>query len=891
MLSPDFNAIKDTIAYDQYKHIIKISELNNETTKANYVKLAGGKYFINESSELTFLISYAISIYKNSVPSTLSQIPTNENSPIRFDFDFRGKLPEVNKLGLVPDGTRIEERLITEELCMYIITSVRDLLVEHFDTYTKIYLLVREYAQINDSGIIKDGIHIIVPDMHISKFLQSELIRDLCIRMDFKQYGMINDIKDIIDKCIPTNSWILYGGRKHPNGHTYKLAYEHENNKTSEPIDDIEYHMRLVIHFSIHRNEKVYTSKTTKEKEKMIYKPILGENNTEITQSMIDITKIILDKLPSTYYTNYNDWLDIGWTLSSASKKDPRFLEIWLNYSKRSDVNYDEAEAYRIWNEAKIGLRDIYHLYNLAKANLSQKEYEEIKSMNITDKLTKMILQGKTEPLDFAELISFMIKDTKRTEVIKDKDLDLYRFDNIWIKENSAKNVLLNDIKKIYSDLLPEAMKKVTAFLMKKSISVSTNDDDDTLKRIGKLNGVLKPSMIRFKNIASALSELNIANGGIQYPGFSSYLDSTSSKIIAFKNCVVDLKTGLERPGLQEDNLSFYFPVNYTKYDPKSNEAIQLDLLLKDWFPNEKYRTVVIDKLSLCLLHNINGDNQVFFFKGSGKNGKSVFMGLLRECFGTGETGLAKTVPIDFFISGNKSQLGAASPDLYRTKGAKMILTEETNQNDKLNVALFKKLTGGDMLSVRDLYKPVVEFKCAFRIFFAVNNMPKFTSIDDSLSRRVVIIPFENRFVLSPKQKNERKIIDDIDDIIKQVAPCFMSYLVENYKNKFMGKDKKKICIIPDEVMKKTLIYINDSSPIKKFINTNIIKTGDQNDKIEIDMIIKNIYSWGAKNNYSVISGYDPTTIKDALEYEFGDAMGDKYIDSIKLADTLPDII
>lgn len=894
MSSPDFNAINTDEAQKQYEYQLNISQFKSgDVSKANYVRIAGaengnsGKYHINEAFEQSFLISYAITIFKNSIESTLSQLPTKEYSPLRFDFDFRGKLDKVTKIGPIPDGIKIDERLITEDLCIYVIDSIRDMLDKHFGTHKKIYLLTREFAQTIANDVIKDGIHVMVPDIHVSKYLHTELIRELQTSMSFKSYPEItNDIGSIIDKCIPTSSWILYGGKKKIGGHTYILSYEYEKELITPPTrsDDMLYHQNLVLLFSIHRSDQVYTSKIIVEKEKKVIvktTPTIGNNNIEFDESDIETTKTILNKLPKKYYELYEEWYKIGFCIAGGTGRDPRFLPVWLDFSKKSLDNYNEMEAYRIWNDAKIGQNSLYHLFNLAKANLSEKEYEEIKNISVSNRLTKMILTGKTDELAIADLIASILKDTKRTEMINDKELDLYRFDNVWMKESSAKIVLLNDAKNILKTLVPEANKKASSIIINQNL----NDNDTKSKH---KHSFLTFNLIKLKKIVDALSQLNVDNGGIHQMNFSSLLDDKSGKIIAFKNCVIDLTTCEERPGLQSDNLSLYFPVNYKKYDPKSDEAIQLDGLLKDWFPNEKYREVVIDKLSLCLLYNMNGDNQVFFFKGSGKNGKSVFMNLIRYSFGVSETGFAKSVPVDFFIAGNKSTLGAASPDLVRTRTAKILLTEETNQNDKLNAALFKKISGGDMLAVRDLYKSVIEFKCAFRIFFAVNNMPKFVSIDDSLSRRIVIIPFENRFVLSPVCKNERKIIDDIDEIIKNISSCFMSYLVDNYKKKFMGKNKKKICIISDDIMKRTYEFINDSSPIKKFLNVTIIRTGNQNDKIDIEQLVLRLRAWASKNNYVTVAGYDITTIKETFEFEFGDSYNDKYIDSIKYIETGP---
>jgi P4 family phage/plasmid primase-like protien len=881
MLSSDLNSINTEQAYDKYLKILKDSTLSSESKEHNYTKITGGKYYISHAFEEGFLNSYAVSIFKNNIASTLSQVPTSEYSVIRFDFDFRAKNQGYKQGKQVNDGFMIEERLIDDTLTKYIAKVVYNMLYDMYSCCEKVYVFTREFAQ-TDGDTVKDGIHIMVPGMNVSKATHAELINKLRTLVKFEGYPFTNTADKIIDGGIPNSNWLLYGARKSTESHTYLLTYEYTGNDTfAIPTNDMNYHLGLVKVLSIHREGKVYGAKIQQDIVKNESpKALTYDKNTEFDAEDIAMFWKILDALPPKYYQDYDEWYKIGFMLSGGSNKDQRFLEMWIKFSQKCMENYNEEKTYQIWNTASTN-NNIYHLFNLAKINMTEKEYSEIKNNNSTSRLAKLILYNKLEVLDMAEYISSIIKDMKRTDIINDKNVDMYHFDNIWVKESSPKVSLVNDVCGIIKTNLASAVKKATSFLLS-----NNTDGAEVGKRLGAVKKLLTSSHARNINIATAISELNINNGGINYPGFSSQLDSIRSNVIAFKNCVVDLKSCTKRQGIQDDNLTFYFPVDYNEYDPKSNEALQLKLLFENWFPNEKYRQAVIDKLSLSLLYNINGDNQVFFFKGSGRNGKSVFMNLIREGFGVGDFGLAKSVPIDFFIAGNKSTLGTASPDLHRTRKAKILLTEETNQNDKLNCALFKKLSGGDMLSVRDLYKPVIEFKCAFRIFFAVNNMPKFTSIDDSLSRRIVIIPFENRFVLKPKEKNEKKIIDDIDDIIKQVAPCFMAFLVENYKNKFMG-NKRKVCVIPEEIMAETNKYVMDSSPIRKYIGTYIEKTGNQNDKIEVSLIIQKIYQWAAKNNYPAVANYDPTTIIDALKFEFNDLMTDTHVDSVKFKDAV----
>ena len=53
------------------------------------------------------------------------------------------------------------------------------------------------------------------------------------------------------------------------------------------------------------------------------------------------------------------------------------------------------------------------------------------------------------------------------------------------------------------------------------------------------------------------------------------------------------------------------------------------------------------------------------------------------------------------YITQSRSGSSNATPDVYRTKGVRMVVMAEPNENDKLNVGKLKEMTGNDTMTCR----------------------------------------------------------------------------------------------------------------------------------------------------------------------------------------------
>ncbi len=168
--------------------------------------------------------------------------------------------------------------------------------------------------------------------------------------------------------------------------------------------------------------------------------------------------------------------------------------------------------------------------------------------------------------------------------------------------------------------------------------------------------------------------------------------------------------------------------------------------------------------------YSMTGDTSeqcVFFLYGTGRNGKSTFLDVLREIFGDYVSNIQpETIMV-------KNSMGnGINSDIARLKGARMVTTVEPNEGVRLNEGLIKQLTGDDAVTARKLYGNEFEFKPEFKLWMATNHKPIIRGTDDGIWRRIHMIPFT---VQIPVDKVDRQLKSKLE----REYPAILRWAVE----------------------------------------------------------------------------------------------------------------
>ena len=218
---------------------------------------------------------------------------------------------------------------------------------------------------------------------------------------------------------------------------------------------------------------------------------------------------------------------------------------------------------------------------------------------------------------------------------------------------------------------------------------------------------------------------------------------------------VIDLNDFSVRKATPQD----YFTKSVNANFDKSAKCPLWDKFLETIFDNDKDLIRYVQKAVGYSLTGSTAEQCAFFLYGTGRNGKSTFIDVLRELFGD----YARNIQPETIMIKNNNGINS---DIARLKGARLVTTVEPNEGLKLNEGLLKQLTGGDIITARKLYAEEFEFKAEFKLWIATNHKPIIRGTDLGIWRRVHMIPFT---VVIPENEVDKqlteKLMQELDGI------------------------------------------------------------------------------------------------------------------------------
>jgi len=179
------------------------------------------------------------------------------------------------------------------------------------------------------------------------------------------------------------------------------------------------------------------------------------------------------------------------------------------------------------------------------------------------------------------------------------------------------------------------------------------------------------------------------------------------------------------------DLITALIPVTY---DPQAL-APRFRAWLERMMPDVEARRTLQQYTGVCLL---GVPLQRFMFHyGEGANGKSVFLELIVRLLGKS---FAVGLPTESIVGGGERNAGSASPDLIRLFGKRMVRVLELPEGKPLQSELIKKLTGGEEIPVRTLFKGFIDFMPRAKPHMSGNGLPKISDTSNGIWRRMLFL-------------------------------------------------------------------------------------------------------------------------------------------------------
>lgn len=806
-----------------------------------------GSYSISENNYDTFLEVYYDSVFKHKNNAYLTEKHL-DYAPILIDLDFRFTLQNQKRV--------YNEDFIKRFIKIY---------MKHIEKITKcddieIFILEKKAPRPNkDKQIVKDGIHIMIPDIiTIPKYqycFRHSVIHDPETIALIKELNPTNDINDIIDLCvIERNNWQLYGSMK-PNNEPYLVTkiYNYTTNEELDEYDvantytDLELLKKLSLR-NIHESEindiydagyesldkqyenmdgeykarrtKKKTKKTRKNKPKNTIKTNYGADDLTPDKEKKELEKIrkLVNILNVRRIEDYTSWIELGWCLHNI---DYRLLDTWKEVSHKS-TKYEEGECEKQWEtmEENGGL-GIGTLHMWCKQDNPDK-YKELLANDITRLIYKS-LNGSHN--DVAKVIYEMFKQ----EFVYGCSKNWYQFKNHRWK-CIGDGIALK--KKLSNELVNEYLKYNTELSNKiRDMDVSGDDDHKELE-LSKIDKSWKViSKLKTNNFKNSL--MNECIEEFHNDEFEEKLDQNVN-LLGFENGIYELDTDIFRDGLPDDYISFSTKINYEEFEANDEYIMEINSFMQQIQPKKSTREYVLTLLSSFLDGKIS-EEKFPIWTGTGGNGKSKLIELMSKSIGDYRCPL----PISL-LTQKRARSEACNPALAEAQGKRYAPFQEPDKGDRVNVGLMKELSGGDEIKVRNLYKGNITYKPQFKLLLVCNDLPEMDS-DDGVWRRVRVVKFQSKFKENPDPKDPYQF--PIDTSLSEKFDCwsepFIYMLIQYYK-----KYKQEGLFEPDDIKLATENYKNDSDCFASFFNEKIeLKPGAN---IHIDIAFARFKDWYA---------------------------------------------
>jgi putative DNA primase/helicase len=162
-------------------------------------------------------------------------------------------------------------------------------------------------------------------------------------------------------------------------------------------------------------------------------------------------------------------------------------------------------------------------------------------------------------------------------------------------------------------------------------------------------------------------------------------------------------------------------------------------------------------------------------------------------------------------IVGQQTASGsAASPDIARLYGKRFIRVLELAEGEMLKEALVKKLTGGEKIPARTLFKGFFEFQPIGKPHGSGNGYPKIDGTDNGIWRRMTVFRWPVTLA-----DHEQRDFEEVLAGFRPEWPGILNWLIEGARMFLLEGFRA-----PDAVKTETAKYREEMDPISGFVAT-----------------------------------------------------------------------
>ena len=526
-----------------------------------------------------------------------------------------------------------------------------------------------------------------------------------------------------------------------------------------------------------------------------------------VTQETIeDLRDALMNGFTQEQVDNYNTWAPkIGQGLASlkGTEWEGDGLELWHEVSARSE-KYQEAQAEEKWasfSPRKITFRTIFHMAH-QNGWVNPRSAQALKAGGAEDYAK---LEDRSD-IGNANLLVNLTDGNLR--YVWEWKRWLWWEVSRWIDDKSGAYATAG-------------AKLVAQHYHRKAEELKRQAADDSLatgerNRIRAASESVEKWALHCRNKKAIDSMMAMAARDARVVVSAADLDR-DPWLFGVANGTIDLRTGQLREASRDEFVTLRSP---TTFDPtaKAPRWVQFinEITGKPAQANPTPRPALAHYLQKMLGYCLTGsvqEQKVFIAWGEGSNGKSVAFDIVQKIAGN----YARTLEPKFLMAGEYlTNPESPSPVAATLAGARLALSCESKERQKLDVALIKRHSGGGRLTARACSQNTFEFEISHKLILQTNYKPALDHTDFALRGRLHMIPFNMKWNRPGHPKPDPTLPDgdkDLKDKLWAEAPGILAWLVEGAV--LYGTDELKP---PREVEDATQEYYAEQDPIGRWL-------------------------------------------------------------------------
>ncbi|MBP7562494.1 MAG: hypothetical protein KA886_01800 [Candidatus Cloacimonetes bacterium] len=438
-----------------------------------------------------------------------------------------------------------------------------------------------------------------------------------------------------------------------------------------------------------------------------------------------------------------------------------------------------------------------------------------------TSKAIEAIMKSSSEYFEYSESESKFDSTEDQNEIkqfLADKDFDvknIRKLARIWTRLNQEYvfckvnqswycyngkfwvECIQKPVKGLYElcDYIEDYYEKIAQI----KVDISKHEEIKRIQKNGKkVCQELENSFKKCENIIS--SALSLPDKDLKHPISTEEMDK-EIRYLPLRNCIVDLKTFNVLPHSRDYHCTRYLDYDLPFREEDFKECPRFMRFITEIFPDNDQIQDFMFRLMGYILYPGNPKEIFAFLYGTGANGKSTLTETIIHVLGK------YAVTMDSVILNKNCPSKDAAHQKAQLKNKLFAAVGEDEKNE-LSEKRVKELSTTDPINCERKYYDPENFINTAMIFASVNDFPVIRTLNDAIRRRLLYIPFEQKF---EKEKKDERLKDILKEEAEGIFHLMLVHLCHYIHN---GLE------IPEELMDYSKECMNDSNPFELFMES-----------------------------------------------------------------------